>query len=963
MKQRICACPIKVFGVAVAVLVFFGSARIVVAQLAAGGSISGVVKDEQGAVLPGVTVAATSASAPGVHTTITDGQGLFRMVDLAPSEYAITCELSAFAKLVRDNVVVREGLNLSLDLTMKVGAVSDVVQVTAETPMLESKTVEQAVNISGDLQRALPLSSLRTWADGLLLVPGVVTSQARFQTYFLHGTLHNSGVVLVDGADATSVLQGSTLYSQFGRETFSDIQVKTGAVDAATPLGLGIIANIATQSGTNQLHGAAGFQYEPQSWNGDNATGGQSLTVTTQQSDFSLGGPIVRDEAWFFGSFRLARNATGVPRSAQQQGYLQALVPGYTSFDNAWDGQIGFVKVTAQLSPKHEFLASYSRDVTTYGGAQNNEAGTFRNIVSGGPGYFGRLSSIWSSSLTSRLSVGYNAKGQDTQNLNSNVTGVNIYQSTFLSGGRLVGNGLLAAVNASPFSGVDYPVHMWTISGDATYYRNGRWGSHELQAGVYLQPQRHDQQISQYNNNGFQLEEAVLRDPNNLTAGYVPFHRQIFTPSQVTTLDVDSRDNAVYAQDAWRPSDRVTVSAGLRVDFVKRVDQIFNVVTQDSTEVGPRFGVNYILTADQRNVVRASWGRVHENLSVNETAAGTNVAGFTDLYDTAGNGSFSTVFVTPPVTARSSNIVIDLDHYHQEHVDELIVGYQRQLRGQVSVDISVIRREYRDRPAAVETNGIYNGNVFVGYRDPTHNDIYQLTANTWNWPVTTAFQIEASKRASRVRWIAGYTREWDHLAGTWQPNDPASFLQPAAFANENGIGFVNGCTSGPCADSNSLSTLFPGTWSSHVVNAGASYQAPWGLQLATTYNFQSGPWSGPILAKLPAADPSFGPPTVTLPNGRVVSNPLATPIRFAYATRADGQFRLPAVHLWNVRVGKTFPLGARRLETDVDLLNVTNHAADQALQIGGNQSYNPFFGTGMTRQFPRAVQLSARFVF
>ena len=142
-----------------------------------------------------------------------------------------------------------------------------------------------------------------------------------------------------------------------------------------------------------------------------------------------------------------------------------------------------------------------------------------------------------------------------------------------------------------------------------------------------------------------------------------------------------------------------------------------------------------------------------------------------------------------------------------------------------------------------------------------------------------------------------------------------------------------------------------------------SAELPWSLQLASHFTYQSGPWSGPIVTRLPAPDPAFGPPTVTLSNGRVVSNPLATPIRFANATHADGQFQLKAMQALNVRIGRTFAIGRGRLETAVDLFNVTNHNADQSVQNGTNQLYSPFYGIGVTRQVPRALQLSARFVF
>jgi hypothetical protein len=119
----------------------------------------------------------------------------------------------------------------------------------------------------------------------------------------------------------------------------------------------------------------------------------------------------------------------------------------------------------------------------------------------------------------------------------------------------------------------------------------------------------------------------------------------------------------------------------------------------------------------------------------------------------------------------------------------------------------------------------------------------------------------------------------------------------------------------------------------------------------------------PDPTQLPAADPAFGSPTVTLSNGRVVSNPHSTPVRFACARREDGQFRLKAMQMWNVRVGRTFAMARGRLEGAVDVFNITNHAADQSVQNGTNQLFSPFYGDGVTRQFPRALQLSARYLF
>ena len=140
----------------------------------------------------------------------------------------------------------------------------------------------------------------------------------------------------------------------------------------------------------------------------------------------------------------------------------------------------------------------------------------------------------------------------------------------------------------------------------------------------------------------------------------------------------DSHDYAVYVQDAWRPFPRLTVSAGVRVDFIGRKDSAFNVETQNSTEIGPRFGVNYLLTRDGRRAVRASWTRVADVLAQTTQSAGSNVSGFRDLYDTDLDGTFETTFITPGVSAQSTDRVLD-DARHQPHTNEWIVGYRQQL--------------------------------------------------------------------------------------------------------------------------------------------------------------------------------------------------------------------------------------------------------------------------------------------
>src|SRR5262249_32253225 len=162
------------------------------------------------------------------------------------------------------------------------------------------------------------------------------------------------------------------------------------------------------------------------------------------------------------------------------------------------------------------------------------------------------------------------------------------------------------------------PYFKWTIPADFNGYKSGWLGTHDIRFGTWLQPVMHIENITHYLNGGFTTQDEVLRDPTNAAAGSVPFRRQIFDGDQITSGLGNFADYAVYVQDSWRPTQRATVTMGLRADWVKRHDDIFNLDTQDSVDVGPRLGLNYMLTSDQRNAVRVSFMRAHDAPSINQ---------------------------------------------------------------------------------------------------------------------------------------------------------------------------------------------------------------------------------------------------------------------------------------------------------------------------------------------------------
>src|SRR5439155_17532972 len=259
------------------------------------------------------------------------------------------------------------------------------------------------------------------------------------------------------------------------------------------------------------------------------------------------------------------------------------------------------------------------------------------------------------------------------------------------------------------------------LSLDATWLARHGSAAHELQAGLYAQRRVQGNDVT-FVNNGFELEDSVVRSSDGTL---VPFHRQIVDGTQLRTFRQQGWDDAAYIQDAWRPTSRLTVDAGVRVDHIVMRDLVFNVRSQNSTEIGPRLGVNYALTADARNVGRAHWVQVHDQPGIAATIGSASLA-TRDLYDLNLDGTFETTFFTPATLAVTPNQTVDPD-LHQPSVREWGAGYSKQLGGTVSANVDFVHRIYLDRPTLVETNGNYSGSVFLGYKNESFNEIYTAT--------------------------------------------------------------------------------------------------------------------------------------------------------------------------------------------------------------------------------------------
>jgi hypothetical protein len=981
------------------VVLAFAGAGVAAAQTGAGG-FRGTVTDEQGGALPGVTVTAASPEALAPAVAVTDGQGVYRLVNLPPGTYTITAELSGFAVFKREGLLLRAGATFQVNVQMKIGALEETITVSGESPMIEVSKPSNVLNIDGEFQKEMPIAARKNWSDFLELTPGVnarpFDDGSGRMVYFGHATEHFSHVVQLEGMVASNYNDAQLTYVQMGSDMIQDTQVKTGGVDASTPMGTGLAINVITKSGGNDFHGTGGYAFQPLRWNGDNtsasttfnlptelfggsrtSTGGTPTQTGVKQVDASFGGPIKHDRVWFFGSFRYSNIDVGISR-IEKQVYDMMAYEGAEPFNNKIQGYQPYVKVTARLTGAHELTGVFQRDRTN---GTNNWEYTYDPIgvyANGGNLYSAKLTSVWGTNLTTTFLAGYNNKGGASASTYTwNPYGfdragpnIEIYEGTSVSGGLIRGNniilegGNLDTTNTLPASQI-------LIRGDLTYFKEGWGGSHEFQTGFYAEPRNTYDIFAHYVNNGFYQERQTPVDVNDPSKGTIPFQRSYADPATLQTRKARDRDIGVYVQDTWKPGTRLTANIGLRLDFVKRQDKLFNVVREKSTEVQPRFGFSYLLTEDARNVIRGSWVRVPEQVNGRDaiTSFGTgSKVSFVNEYDNNLDGVFETVVETPAVQGGLAAEEIDPNN-HQPYVDEFILGYRTQLPWETSLDVAYINRAYKDMWGQVEINGYWPSGPYepfggFGVLDPDRGEWWRQTNNTWSQLHYQAIEITMAKNMSHnFQLMAGINRQWQHISGDWNPNDKAGFIAPDAFPNDKLIYQPRGNN-----DTNSLpesgnALSYGPTWRKYSMRFGGTYLAPYGITLSGSFTVQAGPWSGSPLYRLDPGDPDiaqFGPSTFTLANGTTAANPLSTRTRYVYATRGDGQIQAPAIKTVGLKLGKIFKLGAsREVEFGATIFNLLNAG-------GFNQfSYNSAYQTWSTnflqmrnRQPARALQIT-----
>ena len=533
-------------------------------------SITGVVKDASGAVLPGVTVEASSpALIEKARSVVTDGSGQYRIVTLPPGVYAVTFTLSGFSTVRREGIELRGTFTAAVDADLRVGAVTETVIVTGETPLVDVQSATQQRVLGSEVVDAIPTS--RMPSSLVELIPGITVTQGAGNWYGLGahdvgGSVGDIvGIFAIHGGtfqDSRMTING--LSTGWGNEAFetgytpnmSAIQetVVDTAASVENEVG-GVRTNIIPKDGGNVFAGTVFGSFTNEHLTTNNidddlrSRGLPHANSVKSNGDFNpgFGGPIRRDKVWFYAAARYLRADNYVAGmyvdTTQDDPNVFAYTPDQSrKAVNSGIWKDGQGRVTWQATRLHKFAFSWTQQTSckcpslisaTQAGGTENRWGRPQRVITGD----------WTAPVTSRLLVDASILHQINKwgffprdSMPSNIIGF-IEQS----------NGMNVKTRGGDYRDATNETLRYRFA--VSYVT----GTHAFKTGVV-----NSWAMADYNQYAIQPIRYRLNRgiANQVILRVRPYH-------DLWTLDAEP---GIYAQDRWT-LDRLTLNLGVRYDY------------------------------------------------------------------------------------------------------------------------------------------------------------------------------------------------------------------------------------------------------------------------------------------------------------------------------------------------------------------------------------------------------------
>jgi hypothetical protein len=621
--RKYCTSVLAALGIVVVPV--FASAQVL-------GSIAGTVRDGSGAVLPGVSVEASSpALIEKIRTAVTDGSGQYRIVNLPPGTYTVTMTLPGFNTARREGVEISANFTATVDGDLRVGAIEETVTVTGESPIVDVQGAAQVRALTAEIFKEIPSSG--SWLQMASLIPAVrasvqdVGGSLGDQTganVSAHGSREQDGVSMLDGMRIGNMYQSSNLTNMsLSPLLFEQVDVQLSGQTGESGTN-GVLMNAIPKSGGNRFTGAVLANGSGPALQGNNVgdrlsarglTGASTSLKRLYDLNGAVGGPVRRDRVWFFYTARHFRNEyylaglfypqnpSAVVR-VEDQG-RQAYGGTYTSDNN--------VRLTAALTQKQKVSGWYAYQYKVdphwvINAAVSPEAARVTR-------WHTQLSTMtWTYTATNRLLLEAGvAPGESPDTIRAEpgrISGISIQEQ---------GGAIAKPVTYRAPTGFDFDDRLpsQTFKASASYVT----GTHSFKVGTEWQ-------------RGY-----FQRNDNNDSTGGIWYRTRDYVPNLVTIQAPNAgwQNNlnynlGLYAQDRWTAS-RLTLSGGLRLDLQNESTSDFTsqphrwLPARNASyasvknvpnwkDVNPRISAAYDVFGDGRTAIKASASRAVEQDSI-----------------------------------------------------------------------------------------------------------------------------------------------------------------------------------------------------------------------------------------------------------------------------------------------------------------------------------------------------------
>jgi hypothetical protein len=634
------------------------------------GSISGVIKDDQAAVLPGATVTLTGRQ--GTMTQVSDAEGRYRFAPLEPGTYELTAQLSGFQSTKQSEIAISAGRTLDIDLVLKVGGLAEAVTVTGESPVVDVRSSATDTSLSQDLLYSAPIT--RTAINVLNYAPGINSNSA------FGGDASSGNSLLIDGVD-TRDPSGGTAWSFYNYNIIQEIQFQGLGAPAEYGGFTGAVVNTITKSGGNRFSGLFDVFHTNKDLGSSNipadvAAKNPNLAdpaVTKKYWDVTtqIGGPIKENKLFYFASaqrFLLEQDPSGPStRRHEVSPRLNAKLTWQPTNSDNFTGHLQYDAYNIIGRAGVSALVATDNLTNREDAPEYLWLGQWRHVFGSRTFSEVKYTGYWGF---------YDLNPEVNEPLHTDENGL-------YSGGQ------------GWFYYADRDRHQ--VNASVTHYAE-KFGRHELKFGA-------------------EFERSKTRDRYGYTDGFA-FYDYGGVPYYAYSYGYDVSANntrtSVFAQDSWRLGNRVTANLGVRGDLLRGsgegVGRIYS-----SNNWAPRLGLSWDVTGDNRTVVKGTFSRYFEAAQTQLfTRAVPGIQDYItylvvdgDIHDLE---EVSRSVLSVPYTVA--------DNIRHPNVDEFTLAFERALSRDMRFSVTGIWRDSKDFVNAVNpvsrwapvtpTNGLTN---------------------------------------------------------------------------------------------------------------------------------------------------------------------------------------------------------------------------------------------------------------